>query len=425
MKKKRYAQVGIGGRAAFYYMALGKQYRDQADLVALCDPNRLRMQFALKNMGRREGDISVYTPNEFEQMMRKHEPDVLIVTTVDRYHAEYIIRGMELGCDVITEKPLAINATQCQQILDTVKKTRRDLRVTFNYRYSPVRAQVKKLLMDGIIGDILSVDFHWMLDTSHGADYFRRWHRQKENSGGLMVHKASHHFDLVNWWLGSHPEIIHAMGKRGYYLEEQARRLGLQDYGERCLECTHTKTCPFYLDLTANESLRSLYLDTEQEDGYFRDRCVFSNQITIEDSMNLIVQYNNQVMMSYSLNAFTPYEGYRIIFNGNQGRLEHDCRESVYISGDGTVPGQFQTGTRIQVFPHFDNPYELDIWKSEGGHGGGDDLLLNDILTPKAEDPLNRKATVYDGAYAILTGIAANHAFETNQPVFIQNLVKF
>ena len=60
--------------------------------------------------------------------------------------------------------------------------------------------------MSGVIGDVLSVDFHWMLDTHHGADYFRRWHRNKQNSGGLMVHKATHHFDLVNWWLSSVPE---------------------------------------------------------------------------------------------------------------------------------------------------------------------------------------------------------------------------
>ena len=52
--------------------------------------------------------------------------------------------------------------------------------------------------MSGVIGNVVSVDFHWLLDTRHGADYFRRWHRNKRNSGGLLVHKATHHFDLVN-----------------------------------------------------------------------------------------------------------------------------------------------------------------------------------------------------------------------------------
>ena len=65
--------------------------------------------------------------------------------------------------------------------------------MTFNYRYSPHRAKIWELLRAGEIGDITSVDFHWYLDTSHGADYFRRWHRLVECSGSLWVHKASHH----------------------------------------------------------------------------------------------------------------------------------------------------------------------------------------------------------------------------------------
>lgn len=63
----------------------------------------------------------------------------------------------------------------------------------------PFVTRIKELIHEGCVGDILSVHFEWMLDTEHGADYFRRWHRKKENSGGLLVHKATHHFDMVNW----------------------------------------------------------------------------------------------------------------------------------------------------------------------------------------------------------------------------------
>src|SRR5882757_4265875 len=121
------------------------------------------------------------------------KPDFVIVTTVDATHNDYIIRAMTAGCDVITEKPLTTTAEKCQQILDAGKRTGRRCRVTFNYRYSPPRSQVKDILMSGEIGDVLSVDFHWLLNTHHGADYFRRWHSQKANSGGLMVHKATLH----------------------------------------------------------------------------------------------------------------------------------------------------------------------------------------------------------------------------------------
>ena len=110
---------------------------------------------------------------------------------------------MELGCDVITEKPMTTDEVKAQAILDAVKRTGRKLRVTFNYRYAPHNTKIRELLANGVIGEVFSVHFEWLLNTQHGADYFRRWHRDKRNSGGLLVHKSAHHFDLVNF--GSTP----------------------------------------------------------------------------------------------------------------------------------------------------------------------------------------------------------------------------
>ena len=98
--------------------------------------------------------------------------------------------------------------------------------------------------MSGVIGEVLSLDFHWLLNIHHGADYFRRWHRNKENSGGLMVHKATHHFDLINWWLSSVPESVFAQGHRNFYTPKTADRYGLVNRTERCLTCPET-TCHF------------------------------------------------------------------------------------------------------------------------------------------------------------------------------------
>ena len=139
------------------------------------------------------------------------------------------MRALDAGCDCITEKPLTTTPEKAQRILDACKRNNRHVRVLFNYRYSPPRTQVKDMLMSGAIGDVLSVDFHWLLNTLHGADYFRRWHSHKEISGGLMVHKATHHFDLVNWWLGSEPEIVQAYGKREFYTPAMAKRMGLAE----------------------------------------------------------------------------------------------------------------------------------------------------------------------------------------------------
>ncbi|HEY3379479.1 MAG TPA: Gfo/Idh/MocA family oxidoreductase [Armatimonadota bacterium] len=425
--KKRYAIVGTGGRSEMYWDALSTQYRETGEVVALCDRNLGRLHMRGAELQARGVTVAEYLDSDFDRMIAECRPDCVIVTTQDSAHDVYICRAMELGCDVITEKPMTIDAQRCQQILDTQRRTGRQCRVTFNYRYSPHRTQVKDLLMSGVIGEIIAVDFHWVLNTIHGADYFRRWHRNKANSGGLLVHKATHHFDLVNWWLSAVPTTVYAYGDRRFYTPQTADRLGLAQRTERCLTCPELQEghCAFALDLQAYPPLAELYQAHEQYDGYYRDRCVFSDVIDIEDTMHLAVQYDTGVAMSYSLQAFAPWEGYTIAFTGTKGRLEHKCEESVYLNGDGTVPGALQAeGTWTRIYPQDAPAYQVDIWQSEGGHGGGDALLLADLFSPTpAPDPYRRTANYVAGAYSILTGIAANQSIASGQPVQIDSLL--
>ena len=423
--KKRFAQVGLGSRSEMYSIALVEHLKDKDELVGLCDTNPGRLQQRAAWAQERGVEVKTYLAAKFDRMIAECKPDCVIVTTQDSFHDLYICRAMEQGCDVITEKPMTTDAEKCQRILDTQRATGRQCTVTFNYRYSPPRTQVKDLLMSGVIGQVLSVDFHWLLDTRHGADYYRRWHRNKVNSGGLMVHKATHHFDLVNWWLATIPVSVFASGARNFYAPQIADRYGLTRRGERCHGCAEATRCPFFLDL-GQGNLRSLYLDNEQYDGYYRDRCVFSSEIDIEDTMNVIVNYENGVKMSYSLNSFMPWEGYIVSFNGTKGRLEHKLQETVYISGDESVPGELRPeGTTIYVFPHFKPAYEVEIPQARGGHGGGDVLMLQDIFAPSPEpDKYLRKADQRAGAYSILTGVAANQSMATGRLVRIDDLVK-
>lgn len=426
-KKKRYVNVGTGSRSRMYQRAVFNIYKEHCEMVGLCDVNEGRLRLAQENGKSATGkDVPIFHAKDFDRMIEKTQPDVVIVTTVDGFHHEYVIRAMELGCDVITEKPMTIDAEKCQKIIDTQKKTGKKCTVTFNYRYSPPRSQVKDILMSGEIGEVLSVDFHWLLNTHHGADYFRRWHSQKKFSGGLMVHKATHHFDLVNWWLSSIPVSVMATGKREFYVPEMAKRMGLDSYHERCHTCPEKDKCGFELSLEKSRNLKRLYLDNEKYDGYFRDRCVWRPDIDIEDTMNVMVQYDDNVQMSYSLNAFNSWEGYIINFNGTKGRLEHEIQERVYISGTDTVQGGLQRGgTSTRVIPLRGPAREFEPWSGEGGHGGGDRALLDDIFLPeKKQDKYLRAADQRSGTYSILTGVAANISFNTQEEVKIADLVK-
>jgi predicted dehydrogenase len=425
-KKKRYAQVGLGGRSMMYSTAIAKWFAEYSELVGFCDSNEGRLR--LRADWAREHGIKVptYSDSQFDQMIAETKPDVVVVTTVDSTHDRYICRAMELGCDVMTEKPMTTDEHKCQRILDTQRETGHRCQVTFNYRYAPPRTQIKDLLMAGVIGNVLSVDFHWLLDTRHGADYFRRWHRNKRNSGGLMVHKATHHFDLVNWWLSTVPETVYATGARNFYRPETAERYGLVNRSERCLDCPEAERCPFYMDMRAYPGLRSMYLEAEKYDGYFRDRCVFSAGIDIEDTVDVAVAYRNGARMSYSLHAFMPWEGYVVAFNGSKGRLEHVCMETVYFSGDGSVPGELRPeGTKIKIFPHFRSGYEVEIWQGKGSHGGADPVMLQHLFEhDPPKDKYLRAADQRAGAWSILTGVAANRSMERGQPVRVDDLVR-
>lgn len=427
--KKKYVQVGLGGRSRMYTEAVLGKMANVSELAGICDNNLGRLNLANKWITEefKAKPVPQYLDTEFDRMIREQRPDTVIVTTKDSFHDKYIVRAMELGCDVITEKPMTIDEKKCQRIVDTVKRTGRRVRVTFNYRYSPPRTQVKEILMRGTIGKVLSVDFQWLLNTSHGADYFRRWHREKKNSGGLMVHKATHHFDLVNWWISANPVEVFALGARGFYGAQSgmAEKLKLNGHAERCLNCKYNgQGCQFALDIRKGD-YKTYYLDNEKYDGYFRDRCVFGKTMDIEDTMNLVVRYDTGAFMSYSLNAFLPWEGYKIAFNGTKGRLEHDCVESVYISGDGRIPGAtIPQGTRIRIYPHFKPAQDIPVKMGKGGHGGGDDPLLVDIFSPRPpRDPCLRAADYRSGAMSIMVGIAANKSMKTGKPVRIDRLM--
>ncbi|HEY5551943.1 MAG TPA: Gfo/Idh/MocA family oxidoreductase, partial [Opitutaceae bacterium] len=283
--RKRYAIVGCGSRHRMYLDAIQKTYSEHAELVGLCDLNMGRVELSRSRSTANNAPVPLgYAHTDFRKMIEETKPDVIIVTTKDATHVDYIVGAMDAGCDVVTEKPMVTTAEMAQRVFDARARTGKKCRVLFNYRYSPPRTQVKDLLASGEIGEVLSVDFHWLLNTTHGADYFRRWHGEKKNSGGLMVHKATHHFDLVNWWLGAVPVTVNATGKREFYTPEMAKRFGLESHHKRCHTCPEKDKCGFFLDLAADRNLKALYLDQEHHDGYFRDQCVFDPRIDIEDT---------------------------------------------------------------------------------------------------------------------------------------------
>ena len=404
--RRRYAIVGTGHRATgMWGKDLVSRYSNEVEFVGLCDKNGKRVEAGRKLIG-----VECPTFTNFDEMLDRVRPELLMVTTVDSTHHIFINKALAKGIDVITEKPMVTEAVQAQAVLDAEKKHNRNVIVTFNYRYAPKHEKIKDIISSGEIGKVTSVDFSWFLDTRHGADYFRRWHRLKSGGGSLLVHKSTHHFDLINWWLAADPVEVTAYGALNIYGKNGAIR------GKNCRTCPHKSQCPFFWDITKDARLMKLYAECEDVDGYYRDGCVFREDVDIYDTMSAVVKYSNGVSMNYSLNASMPFEGYRLAFNGTKGRLEVRDYER--------QPWKVEKDSTAFLTRNFGTHEELDMPQIEGGHSGGDDRL-RDVIFKNAKVPDHLKLpSARAGAMSCLAGIAARTSIEQSRPVKISELIK-
>lgn len=433
MQRRRYALLGAGMRAHMYTEAIASSHADTAELVAVGDSNPGRAGIhADIARNATAGVVRVFRPAELESVIADDHVDRVIITSPDFTHAEYIERALRAGADVVVEKPLTIDAEGCRRIDAAVRETGRDVVITFNYRYAPRNTELRRVISSGTIGRVTSVHFEWVLDTQHGADYFRRWHREKANSGGLFVHKASHHFDLVNWWLDAAPTRVYARGGLRFYGDRNAAERGLGDRPSRG-SIDGGGDDPFSLDLRDDGKLRRLYLDQEHWDGYHRDQDVFGPGITIEDNLSALVDYDSGATLSYSLNAHSPWEGYTVSVNGTEGRAELRVVERGAVGrrahidpsavhADDLDDSLRPTGDSLIVQRHWEAPVRIDVPTPEGGHGGGDLPLLRDVFDGPGDDDLSRAAGYIDGIRSVAVGIAGNISLADGRPVDVADL---
>ena len=385
-KMKRLVIVGAGHRAyTGFAEPLTLNYSDKVEIVGLCDPNRKRCEFFCSSL-----NLKAKIYKDFDLMLNELHPDAVLVTTPDGHHHEYIIRALDFGCDVYTEKPITTTVEKCRAIREAEIRANKKVTVTFNCRFMPYFVKLKELMASNIIGKPLSINYEYMLNPRHGGDYFKRWHRFMEKSGGMMVHKATHHFDIINWLLNDEPMRVSACGARLYFGNEE------RAYGERCMSCSRKSTCESYEFIYNNDFLKNMYFDAECEDGYQRDHCAFKADTDIYDSMSVSVAYKKGTLLTYSLNLFSTDEGFNIHIIGEKGRLEF----SNLFEGE---------KHKITVRYHDGRVEEISFSKGAGMHSGGDGRMIAMLFGgDDIEDPLGQCADSFDGVKSVMIGIAAN-----------------
>ncbi len=416
---KKYAVAGASSRALNMYIQPIAANKDFGEIVGLFSRHPESAVNLLKDV--RDADIPIY--GDFEKMINETRPDVVIVTTIDSLHHEYITKAMEMGCDVITEKPLTVDEDKTNQILRVKNKTGRNLTITFNFRFIPYNTKLKEIIKSGAIGKPLFVNLEYFNDYIHGSSYFRRWHGQLSQSGSLLITKGTHYFDLVNWWLDDEPVSVSAMGTQRFFGPNREER------GERCLTCKYSEKCDFYWDITKDEFSKNLYMNTEKDTGYIRDKCVYSETNDVWDAMALNIKYAKGPLVNMTICVYAPYEGWKISITGTEGRIEaEEFRTGALSHDDDEV---------IRVIDKKGNITEHRIVKGEVkvsndtgianytliGHNGGDQILRRMLFVGDLPDPLSQMAGTKAAVLSVLTGAGAVKSIQEGKEIVLNDLL--
>jgi predicted dehydrogenase len=388
MQKLKMGMVGLGLRGRSTLDLILKS--GLADVAAVCDaaPGRLDDYAALREQG-----AALYT--DTRALLEDKNVDALFIATPDGTHGELLSAALRAGKHAVCEKPLEITEEKINAVVGEARGCDRVVALGYVLRYAPLFRKVKELVSEGAIGRVLSVN---AVDNIcyGGYAFFHDWHRCRKNVTSLLLQKASHSLDVVNWLVDSRPVRVAAFGGLDVFGREGALRfLGKEaDPSLHCAECERAAECPE--SLVNFERVRgSRWME------HWPDSCVYSSEVNVDDNQALIVQYENSARLSYTLNQFTPEYKREYNLIGDVGQLRFDdVTKKIIVTNR-------ENKNRIT--------YEIaDL----DGHGGGDEGLLRNFVQccRTGEKPV---ACLESGAVSALLALAAQRSIDEKRMVTI------
>lgn len=372
--------VGLGARSHAYVDRILKnpKFRDHK-IVAICDtdPERLRnySQFYFSN----ENCLpKCYT--DWNELIADPKIEGVIITTPDNAHMEIVLEAIEKNKHIILEKPIEASIERATEIYRAGKNYNKTLMLGFVLRYAPFFVEVKKIIDSGELGEIISVGESENLSNEHSASYFRRWHRFRECSGGMMNTKCCHDIDLLNHLLGSRAERLASFGSNAVYVPHP-------DAAEHCCDCKLKDSCIYSFNYKNYGSPTNW--DCQ------KDICVYNSEKEVFDRQMLLMEYGGGIPVTLELSMFSGEETRKIRISGTKAVLEG-------VSRDGVI--------NIKPLDRSVPVRRIEIPAGESGHGGGDDGLLSRFFeSSNGHSPINDvKAGYIATVTAVCSELSAN-----------------
>lgn len=420
------ALIGVSHRTIRLWRQLPDSLNGRWRICALWDVDPQRFEAYAFASGETSQPDTYLGRESLDRMLREQRPDLAFVATRDCHHADCIIACLDAGVDVVVEKPMVIDCTQAQAVLAAEARSTARVRVAFNYRYKGDHETIKRELDSGLIGRVTAVEMNVYLDEIHGSSYFQRWNRYRSQSGGLTIHKEGHYLDLINWWLGQKPVELFGYSALNYYGPDGELNPSRRD-GRHCSTCEEADACAYQQVRGRKRSAdnHSTSLQTIESGlrtrnpqwytDYRLDACIFDSDIDIEDTYASVISYDGGTMATFSVNFSSPFEQYRIVFNGTRGRLE-------YGYPFGAEGSYSKAGKTLVHYPLFaQEPRVIPVQMRPGGHGGADPAMLEDILG--GDQRLSFRASARDGAYAAALGEAMWRSPKEGRPIRMAELL--
>lgn len=312
--------------------------------------------------------------------------DGIMIGTRCYLHTEMACKVAPTNLPIFLEKPVAITFDEVRQLETTFANYPAPVVVSFPLRLSPMAQRVKAIIESGQIGTVEHVvAFN---DVPYGSGYFRSWHRNYAENGGLWLQKATHDLDYLNYLIGQRPTWISAINARRVYG-------GDMPWGQHCGDCHLRESCP--------ESPFTRFRFGFEQDGveYFgrRNFCVFSEGFELEDMGSCLVEYENGAQLSYTQNFFARYKAARrgARLYGYRGAIEFDWYTN-----------------QIKIYNHMSPTVDTIDFTGDMPHFGGDRELCYDFLVAM-RDRTPTRSPLAAGITSALTCLWARESSKTRQ----------
>jgi predicted dehydrogenase len=399
---------GAGNRGNVYGN-FAFEYPDQLDIVGVAEPVTIRNErYSAKHNIKAENRFKTW-----EDVFKKPKfADAIIITTPDNLHYGPCMKALEMGYDVLLEKPISPSEKECRDILAMAKKTGRIVAVCHVLRYAPYFVRLRELMHSGAIGEVVSVQHLEPIEHIHMSHSFVRgnWHSSKATTP-IILAKSCHDLDILRWLINKPSQTVHAFGSLSWFTSKNAP----EGSTARCMDgCKVEATCPYSaMKIYYHERKRLYVFDMPEDKSRHSDfileqlkntnygRCVYKMENDQPDHYITNILFDNNITASFSMEAFTSYEGRRTRVMGSMGDIVGDMTQFTITD--------FRTG-------------EVRNWSQKSdGHGGGDwRLAANWVQAVAKQDASLLTSTIDASIESHLMGFAAEKSRTENNVVQVK-----